>query len=489
MASTTSAPAAHAAPTTFADPTPDPIPTVPLPVPKPSAPYWLSEPDAFLENHRTTPELPAYADVVVVGSGLTGANAARYLGEEGKGLRVVMLEAREACSGATGRNGGHLQPLLLERPPSVAHFELRNCTTLGTLITSHSIPCAYQPRPSIRTYWQPPAFAAATAELAELRTKDPDLAGRMQALTSPEDLAAWAVKPECVGAIRTEGAAAVWPYKLIAWMLRREIEVGRLNLQTSTPVTSLAPYSGDKPGARWSLSTPRGAITARHVLLATNAWTAHLLPQFAGLIVPVRETMSALIPPPAMPPLNGTYGFVGLGPAVGFADDYLVQLPPQDNGLLMFGGGRGAGVEGSVGEADDAVVDAGCVDYLRRSLGEALALGVEGDLEAKSAWSGIWAASRDGRPWVGGVPRQDGVWLAGAYSGHGMPNGALCARAVVRMILGSEAGEEPDSVVEGLVSRGDLPESYVLTPERMEAAQRVDSVWIQGVKGPVRLKE
>jgi glycine/D-amino acid oxidase-like deaminating enzyme len=41
------------------------------------------------------------ADVVIVGSGITGAFAARELVKGGR--KVVMLEAREACWGATGR--------------------------------------------------------------------------------------------------------------------------------------------------------------------------------------------------------------------------------------------------------------------------------------------------------------------------------------------------------------------------------------------------
>ena len=44
-------------------------------------------------GHRTTEELPAVADVVVVGSGITGAFAARSLvsgqGETGAGARKV----------------------------------------------------------------------------------------------------------------------------------------------------------------------------------------------------------------------------------------------------------------------------------------------------------------------------------------------------------------------------------------------------------------
>ncbi|PVG03141.1 FAD dependent oxidoreductase [Serendipita vermifera] len=53
------------------------------------------------------------ADIVIIGSGITGISIALELGKlvrEAKNgsIKVVILEARDFCSGATGRNGGHL---------------------------------------------------------------------------------------------------------------------------------------------------------------------------------------------------------------------------------------------------------------------------------------------------------------------------------------------------------------------------------------------
>lgn len=78
-----------------------------LPSPNPTNSFWLSSPSPFLLRHRTTPSLPPDADIVIIGSGITGASVARYLVEDGraKGLSVVMVEAREAGWGATGRVG------------------------------------------------------------------------------------------------------------------------------------------------------------------------------------------------------------------------------------------------------------------------------------------------------------------------------------------------------------------------------------------------
>jgi hypothetical protein len=76
-----------------------------LPTPISSNSFWHSEPNEFLFGHRTTAELPSEADIIIVGSGITGSSAARFLTEDGraKGKSVVLLEAREACWGATGR--------------------------------------------------------------------------------------------------------------------------------------------------------------------------------------------------------------------------------------------------------------------------------------------------------------------------------------------------------------------------------------------------
>ena len=75
-----------------------------LPVPNSTKSYWHRSPSEKLFGHRTTPELPETADIAIVGSGLTGSFAAHFLKNgKAKDDNIVMLEAREACWGATGR--------------------------------------------------------------------------------------------------------------------------------------------------------------------------------------------------------------------------------------------------------------------------------------------------------------------------------------------------------------------------------------------------
>lgn len=72
-----------------------------LPCPNSTPSYWHSNPSEKLLGHRTTEDLPPTTDIVVIGSGITGTFASRELVAGGRS--VVMIEAREACWGATGR--------------------------------------------------------------------------------------------------------------------------------------------------------------------------------------------------------------------------------------------------------------------------------------------------------------------------------------------------------------------------------------------------
>lgn len=64
-----------------------------------------------LVNWGENDPLPETADVVIIGSGLSGGVTAHsLLNSSDRPGSVVVLEAREICSGASGRNAGHCRP-------------------------------------------------------------------------------------------------------------------------------------------------------------------------------------------------------------------------------------------------------------------------------------------------------------------------------------------------------------------------------------------
>jgi hypothetical protein len=83
--------------------------------------FWLTKRDPELCNARTTPDLPKTADVIVIGSGLSGAMTSYMLLEEAKAkemkLNVLLLEADETCGSATARNGEFIRPFPFRTGP------------------------------------------------------------------------------------------------------------------------------------------------------------------------------------------------------------------------------------------------------------------------------------------------------------------------------------------------------------------------------------
>lgn len=315
----------------------------------------------------------------------------------------------------------------------------------------------------------------------------PELGKLMKFVTDKQELASYH-HPKALAAVVTDIAARVWPYKLVAHLLENLLVSssegklqGTFNLQTLTPAESIKPTED----GQWAVQTPRGTITARKIALATNAYTSHLLPDFADLIVPCRGQMSALLPLASIAGpnrLQTSMGFEGDG-----LDDYLIQRPTEKGGHLMFGGGRTFGK--SVGVTDDSTFDETTAAYLRRELVEAFELPEQNDetadggkkveMQAVAQWTGVMGFSRDEVPWVGPVPGREGVFVAAGYTGHGMPNTWLSGKAVAEMVGGSLAGGDLEAVVEAAQEKTGLPKAYQVSVERIEKAMKGESVEVK----------
>lgn len=459
-----------------------------LPVPNSTHSYWHREPSSTLLGHRSTPELPATADTIIIGTGMTGSFAARFLKESAPSSRLVVLEAREACWGATGRNGGHCQPFLYGTSEEIARFELETYFFLRDLIGKEDIPCGWRSVPGVHAMLSPEVWEAAKDAVPRLGAKVPDFKDKLVAVgqdgiqgETGQDLD-WASgltleklrinHPGVEGAIVQRYAASMWPYKLVCWVLEKLLATYKpeeFNLQTNTPVTNL---SRDASSGQWTVQTPRGPITAAKVLLATNGYTSRLLPSFSDLIVPVRGQIGALLPP-TEPRVGLDYSYVFFGKVQGndgeptTRDEYLVQRP-LPTGELILGGGRHLAKGMAVGEWRDDVVEESVATWLRTKLEPVLSVGREGEkevakgLEASMEWTGIMAYSRDQAPWIGAVPEAlgggEGLFVASGFTGHGMPRCALAGRGVARIMSGDTKGHG-------------LPKAFVASEERAEKAR------------------
>lgn len=383
------------------------------------------------------------------------------------------------------QNGGHCQPGMYDRSPALSSFEMRNYLALQALIKENDIACEWRDLSVVHGYMQQSMFDEAVTEYRTHLESSPEIAELVTVVTrdskspSLSDLRV----SNAYGAIVQKHASSLWPYKLVSWILENlisqtkaaEKSSGSFNLQTNTPATHL-----QKTDNGWIVHTPRGMISAKKVLLATNAYTSYLLPGFTDLIVPVRGEMSSLIAPEKMEGLQYSYGFMGNGDQNGHRDDYLIQRPESNGkgGELMFGGGRSYATNAGLGVSDDSSIDPPAATYLRTEISKVLDLKNEGEeLKATYEWSGIMGFSRDDRPWVGeigeelGIGGGKGLWICAAYTGHGMPNAYLCAKGVIDLMLGKKEEEV------------DLPDAMRITKERVERALKSEEIHVVDCKG------
>ncbi|KAI5892836.1 DAO-domain-containing protein [Schizophyllum commune H4-8] len=295
------------------------------------------------------PKLPSYADVVIIGSGITGTSVARALLMSGKPLRILMLDARDACDGATGRNGGHITPptylewsqlkarVGLETACQVVRFRLQHIEDLLEvareedalrkasssteedatmndslkLLTNSPIFLLNSPNlltnsPSLLTnsqcrrtdsydvFFDEGLFKASCAKLEEYLADNDDLEEKVKAryrvVGKEECVESLHLEPKVAGAIRIPGGA-MFPYRFVTGILERLLDdyADSFSLFTHTPCTAICQLSS---GTGYVVDTPNGRIRTSHVVHATNAHASHLLECLRERIVPLRATMS-----------------------------------------------------------------------------------------------------------------------------------------------------------------------------------------------------
>ncbi|TLD06358.1 uncharacterized protein PgNI_08923 [Pyricularia grisea] len=250
-----------------------------------------------------------------MGNGITGAAVAWHLLEDATEVqmpKVIMLEAREVCSGDTGRN--------------------------GRVEAAKAAVAAMQDAM--------PGDKAAKYDLVE--------AGEAQQQYFCGDL-----EGRLCGALRYP-ACSINAYCFATGVLKLCLAKG-LQIHANTPAT-LAAKGAD---GNWQINTTRGTMTAKEVVLATNGYTATLDPRFQGVVVPVRGQVTAQRPGSKMRPqgLTLTYSFIYHD---GF--EYMVSRRAEDGGDIIIGGGLYENGDRGVGEAgntNDTVTNKVISSYLR----------------------------------------------------------------------------------------------------------------------------
>lgn len=238
----------------------------------------------------------AYADVVIVGSGISGLSTALELARRGR--RVIVLEAARVGYGASGRANGQVISALTRHGPDAIRklwpgdrgerfIQLVNgaADQLYDLVELYGIDCDAR-----RNGWLQPAHTPGRAKrVAGLAAQWAASGAETGVLSAGEVAERLGTDAYCGGWEHRRGGH-INPYAFTVGLARAAASEG-VTVYENSPATRLV-----REGHGWIVETVHGRVRAPKVALATAAYTGDLWPELRRSIVPVTSYQAATDP-------------------------------------------------------------------------------------------------------------------------------------------------------------------------------------------------
>jgi gamma-glutamylputrescine oxidase len=360
-------------------------------------PYWLEE----AAEPRPETRLEGRVEVAIVGAGVTGCSAARRLADAG--LRVRVHDARAVAEGASGRNGG------FALPGGAARYDVARETYGAERAAS---------------YWR--WTEQALDRMAEVAGDALRRPGSYRLAADEEERDGIRLEYE---ALREDGFAAEWlddvPGGAAGRFHGAISHPGHGSIRPARFVRRLAAHAS-AAGAEireHDLVYELDSLEADGILVATDGYGHGLVPELADLIWPTRGQVIASEPLDRVLYDRPHYARQGF--------DYWQQLP---DGRILLGGFRDVSILDELTDVEETTpaIQASLESFLHELAGEEVAV--------THRWAGIFGLTQDMLPLVGPVPgRDEHVWVAGGYSGHGNVLGFACGELVADALLGRDS--------------------------------------------------
>ncbi|MFK7990410.1 MAG: NAD(P)/FAD-dependent oxidoreductase [Sandaracinaceae bacterium] len=359
--------------------------------------------------------LPAGArcELLVIGAGIAGCSAALAAAEAG--VDVLVLDARPASAGASGRNAGFV---LLAHVFELPALEAR----LGAAGVSELIGLARENHRRLRERFGQAARHRTSGSLMLAEVGDEADRERLESAAR---------------ILREHGAAPALgpPHPALAGFdVQLSLpEDGQLHpgelvraMRHALPRFARAAVTSLEAGVA---QTDGGEVRYERAVVATNAHAAQLVPLLRGVVTPQRAQMLATAP-----------GLARVLEPVAYANAGYDYFRQREDGAVFVGGRRHLF---EAEEATDALEPSEAVQssleaYLRRHLPFAVSAPVA------HRWAGTMGFSPDELPLVGRAPGLPGVHILAGFTGHGLG---------LAMVLA-------DRLVDSLTAKGTVPSLF-----------------------------
>jgi glycine/D-amino acid oxidase-like deaminating enzyme len=385
---------------------------------------------------RTAPPRPALqgdrdADVAIVGAGYTGLWTAYELKRAAPHLEVVVLEARTVGFGASGRNGGWVVGELAGSREKWAKSHGRDAVValgqairdtvdeVGAVVREEDIDCGFHKGGSLHV-----AQTALELDVVRARVEEDRRWGWSEddnQLLDAETAAGRVAVDGVLGARYTPCCARVQPAQLVHGLAEAAERHGVV-IHEDSPVTRIAPGQA---------TTPNGAVRAKHVVRATEAYTSDL-PGLHRALIPMNSSMIATEPLDAT-----TWKAINWDDADTLLDGrhrYIYAQRTPDDRIAI--GGRGVPYRFGSKTDREGPVPPQTVNELHERLKQLFP--PLQSVRVDAAWHGVLGVPRDWAPAVG-LDRATGLAHAGGYVGEGVAAANLAGRTLKDLIIDNDS--------------------------------------------------
>lgn len=368
----------------------------------------------------------AVADLAIIGGGFTGVSTALHASARFPDRRIVLLEARSLAHGASGRNGGLVLNWMngVDRSDPELTRRTFEATKSGidlieSTIREHGLAVDFARDGSLDVFTSAARAEAAHAEAERLRGWGiPVSYVDGDALRRRLDLQG------VTGGIFDPTAGRLNGADLVRGL--RPVLVGRgVGVYEDTPVTKV------REGATIELTTPRGTVRARAIVLATNGYTPSL-GYFRSRIVPLHAHVFA-----TASRTRAEWQAMGWHDVSGFSDDLgrVAYGGLTGDGRAVFGGGSNASYDYLYGNRtlhpgasprSRAEMQARFARYMPRAA----------DVPIEHHWTGTIGLTLNRKCAMGVRGEHRNVYYALGYSGHGVTLANLAGRVLCDLYAG-----------------------------------------------------
>ena len=383
-------------------------------------PYWWDEtPRPVFENFA----LPAGADVVIIGAGYTGVSAALELTRAGRD--VVVIDAEDAGWGCSSRNGGMISTSIKPSFEQLArrHGERSALNILAEghaslswikdFVASEKIDCDFRVSGKFLAAHNSASFEKA-ASLLSHQPKGLEVKGHVV----PRSEQHREIGTDAYyGGVVFEDHASTDPAKLHQGLLERAISAGAYVLPNCL-VLGIENQANEH-----LITTVKGTIRARDVIVATNGYTKSASPWHRRRVIPIGSYMIATEPLPCalMDRLMPTHRTIGDTRRVIY-----YYRPSEDRSRIIFGG--------RVTGGETNTLQSGPLLY--RDLVQLFP-----DLvgyKVSHTWMGFVGYTFDDLAHVG---KHQGIYYALGYCGSGVAMSNYLGTKVAQQLLGKNEGK------------------------------------------------